>query len=144
MCLLTKVMRRKRENLNFYLWSDVIEGFHSMRITYDYIKSPHFSLFFEVSKQNNIFLFSVYVSIFVVVSLYNTIVWSGYWYQTICLICLHGTKCSTITWPWVFREESCIWLCHGVFGLNPASGYAVGFQGRILFMAVPWILRHQM
>ena len=28
--------------------------------------------------------------------MYNTMVWSGYWYQTICLICLHGTKCNTM------------------------------------------------
>ena len=37
-CLLTEDMKRKRENLSFYLWSDVIKEFHSSGITsYDYI-----------------------------------------------------------------------------------------------------------
>ena len=33
-CLLTEVMRKKRVNLSFYLWRDIIEEFHSKRITY--------------------------------------------------------------------------------------------------------------
>ena len=52
----------------------------------------------------------------------NTTVWSGYPYQIICLICLNYTKYSTIAWPWVFRVESCVWLCHGFLGLNPGNG----------------------
>ena len=39
---------------------------------------------------------------------------------------------STITWPWVFRVKSCLWL-HCVFlGPNPAPGCVTDFQGRIL------------
>ena len=34
-CLLTEVLRRKRENLGFYLRSDVIEQFHLRGITCD-------------------------------------------------------------------------------------------------------------
>ena len=26
----------------------------------------------------------------------------------LCLICLHSTKCNIISWPWVFRAESCL------------------------------------
>ena len=29
-------------------------------------------------------------------TIYNTRAWSGYWYQRICLICLHGTQCNTM------------------------------------------------
>ena len=42
---------------------------------------------------------------------------------------------------WVFRAESCLWLCCGFSGPNPVYGCAVGFQGRILFMAVSWVSR---
>ena len=52
--------------------------------------------------------------------------------NTICLICLHGTKCSTIAWPWGFRVESCLWLLRGFLGPNPTSGCVADFQGRIL------------
>ena len=63
-CLFIEVLRRKMENLSFYLWSDVIEEFHSRGITcYDYILSPHL-VFFEVSYQNNRIQLSVYWSIF--------------------------------------------------------------------------------
>ena len=72
---------------------------------------------------------------------YDTTVWSGYRYQIICLICLHGIKCSTFTWPWVFRVRSCVWLCRGFLGLNPASGCVVDFQSRIL-ITVPNIILH--
>ena len=53
--------------------------------------------------------------------LYNNIVWSGYRYQEIRFIYFHGTKCSTIAWPWIFKVESCVWLCHGFSGSNPVS-----------------------
>ena len=37
-CLLTEDLGRKREKLNFYLWSGIIEEFHLRGITYyDYI-----------------------------------------------------------------------------------------------------------
>ena len=52
--------------------------------------------------------------------------------QTKCLICLHGTKCSTIAWPWVFRIESCLWLRSRFLGPNPASGCVADFQVRVL------------
>ena len=64
--------------------------------------------------------------------IHSTVVWSGYTYQTICLIRLHGTNCRTIAWPWVFKVESCLWLRIGFLGSNPASGYVGDFQGRIL------------
>ena len=51
---------------------------------------------------------------------------------TICLICLHDTRCSTISCPMVFRVESCLWLHRGFFGPNPASGCVVDIQGRIM------------
>ena len=49
-----------------------------------------------------------------------------------CLICFHGNKYSTITWQWVFRVESSLWLRCGFLGPNPTSGCVVDFQGRIL------------
>ena len=39
----------------------------------------------------------------------------------ICLICLHCTKCSTFAWPWVFRAQSYVWLCHGFSVSNPGN-----------------------
>ena len=64
--------------------------------------------------------------------LYITIIWSDYLYQTICLICLNGTKCSTIAWPRVFKVESCLWWRRGFLGSNAASGCDVDFQGKLL------------
>ena len=45
---------------------------------------------------------------------------------------MHGNKCSTITWPWVFRVESYLWLHRGFLLQNPASGCVTDFEGRIL------------
>ena len=36
-CLLTEVLKRKRMNLSFYFWSDIIEEFYWRGITYDFI-----------------------------------------------------------------------------------------------------------
>ena len=62
----------------------------------------------------------------------NIIVWSGYSYQTIYLICLHSTKYSTIILPWVFRVEFCLYLRRGFLRSNPASGCVADLQGRVL------------
>ena len=70
----------------------------------------------------------------------DTIVWSCYWYQIICFICLHDTKCSTIAWLWVFKVKSCLGLCHGFLGSNPASGCTVDFHAPkviLLFSPAP-------
>ena len=41
---------------------------------------------------------------------------------TICLIYLHGTKCSTIAFSGGFMVYSCVWLCRGFSGSNPGNG----------------------
>ena len=45
---------------------------------------------------------------------------------TVCqlITILHG---STITSQWVFRVESCLWLCCGFLGLNPTSSCVMDF-----------------
>ena len=47
---------------------------------------------------------------------------------TLCLICLHSTKSSTIAWPWVFKVESCLWLCQGFLEPNPTPGCVTDFR----------------
>ena len=65
---------------------------------------------------------------------YDATFWSGYPYQIMCLIYLHITKWSTITWPWLFRVESCSCLHHVYLRPNPVSGCVTDFQGWILVM----------
>ena len=59
----------------------------------------------------------------------NTTVWSGYPYQTICLIGLLGTKCNTIDWPWVFMVESCVSVLW-IFRIK--SGYQCQIHFRVV------------
>ena len=61
----------------------------------------------------------------------NTIVWSSYLYQTICLmLAWHQRQYPCLAmgfqgWilfmaaPWVFRVKSCVWLCCGFSRTNP-------------------------
>ena len=67
-CSLTNVLRRRRVNLSFYHWSDIIVEFHSRGIIYDHIYL-HKSLN-KITKFNFLFI----GSFFVVVSLSEQIV----------------------------------------------------------------------
>ena len=73
-CLLTEVLRRKRQNLSFYLWSDISEKFHSRGIIcYNNITS-HLNFFSKFLNEITAFNFLFIGPFFVVISLSKQIV----------------------------------------------------------------------